>query len=104
MAPRLLVTAALVTEPSRALSGRMFEHRAPLYGSRAYSARASLRTGIPESAFFQSVKRSLRSRQLQRRQRVHGIDEHAAAMIENPLELANGFGGLTCGGSPSLSC
>ena len=31
---------------------------APLYGSRAYSARASVRTGIPGSAFFQSVNRS----------------------------------------------
>ena len=29
------------------------------YGSRAYSARASLRTGMSGSAFFQSVKRSL---------------------------------------------
>ena len=28
------------------------------YGSRAYSARASRRTGTSESAFFQSVKRS----------------------------------------------
>ena len=28
------------------------------YGSRAYSARASLRTGMSGSAFFQSVKRS----------------------------------------------
>jgi len=37
------------------------------------------------------------SRQLQARHRVHGIDEHDAAMIENPLELADGFGGLTCG-------
>ena len=63
------------------------------------------------SAFFHSVKRSLvgalrlrrvarereRSRQLQARHRVHGIDEHDAAMIENPLELGGGFGGLTGG-------
>ena len=29
--------------------------------------------------------------------RVHRIDEHDAAMIENPLELGGGFGGLTGG-------
>ena len=38
-----------------------------------------------------------RSRQLQARQGVHGIDEDDAAMIENPLELGDGFGGLTGG-------
>ena len=37
-----------------------------------------------------------RSRQLQPRHRVHGIDEYDASMIENPLELGGGFGGLTC--------
>ena len=37
------------------------------------------------------------SRQLQARQRVHGIDEDDAAMIENPLELGGGFDGLTGG-------
>ena len=36
-----------------------------------------------------------RSRQLQARHGVHGIDEHDASVIENPLELADGFGGLT---------
>ena len=59
------------------------------------------------SAFFQSVKRSLvgalrlhrvarereRACQLQARQRVHRIDEHDAAMIENPLELGGGLCG-----------
>ena len=38
-----------------------------------------------------------RSRQLQARQRVHGIDEDDAAMIDNPLELGGSFGGLTGG-------
>ena len=37
-----------------------------------------------------------RSRQLQARHRVHGIDEDDASVIENPLELGGGFGGLTC--------
>ena len=34
------------------------QENASLYGSRAYSARASSRTGTSGSAFFQSVKRS----------------------------------------------
>src|SRR4029453_15457899 len=37
-----------------------------------------------------------RSRQLQARHGVHGIDEHDASMIENSLKLAGGLGGLTC--------
>ena len=63
------------------------------------------------SAFFHSVKEIVvgalrlhgvarereRSCQLQARHRVHGIDEHDASMIENPLELGGGFGGLTGG-------
>src|SRR5262245_32618138 len=36
-----------------------------------------------------------RSGQLQARQRIHGIDEDDAAMIENPLELGGSLGGLT---------
>ena len=35
-----------------------------------------------------------RSRQLQARHGVHGIDEHDASMIENPLELGGGLCGL----------
>ena len=34
-----------------------------------------------------------RSCQLKARQRVHRIDEDDAPMIDNPLELADGFGG-----------
>ena len=34
-----------------------------------------------------------RPRQLQPRRGVHGIDEHDAVVIENPLEFAGGFEG-----------
>ena len=78
------------------------------HGNRAYSARASLenrnvrvgvlpqRQEIVVGAFrLHGVAREReRSRQLQARHRVHGIDEHDASMIENPLELGGGLGGL----------
>ena len=35
-----------------------------------------------------------RSRQLQARHRVHGIDEDDAAVVDNPLELGGGLHGL----------
>ena len=57
------------------------------------------------SAFFHSVKQIVvdasrlggvarereRSRQLQPRQRVYGIDEHDASMVDNPLKLGGGL-------------
>jgi len=37
-----------------------------------------------------------RSRELQARHGIQGVDENDASMIENPLEFAGGFGWLTC--------
>ena len=45
---------------------------------------------------YSVARKRERSSQLQARHRVHRIDEDDAAMIENPLKLADGFGGLTC--------
>ena len=70
--------------------------RQPCVSSPSYLDHRDLRVGIlPQrqeidvnALRLHGVARELkRSRQLQARQRVLGIDEHDAAIMENPLEL-----------------